>query len=178
MWMLEASSPEIGLGRAVSSMATSLCRLEQETGMYIRFAIGEVPEEHRESIEEEERTYGSFLRIPIKVCQEHDTGSGTYRSFLWQCPHDFLLREQDEYHALSYKTMALWKLAEEQFDAQFIIKIDDDNYVRLDRLAHALGQWVDLGAGALAAVMPLTADVQSCPRLMTPSGMGSKKDRE
>lgn len=54
---------------------------------------------------------------------------------------------QDEYHALSYKTMALWRMAEEQFDVQYLIKVDDDNYVRLDRLAVALGQWHDLGAG-------------------------------
>ena len=54
---------------------------------------------------------------------------------------------QDEYHALSYKTMALWKLAEEQFDAEFVIKADDDNYVRLDRMVHALQQWKALGAG-------------------------------
>ena len=54
---------------------------------------------------------------------------------------------QDEYHALSYKTMALWKMAEEQFDVHFLIKVDDDNYVRLDRLALALAQWQTLEAG-------------------------------
>ena len=57
-------------------------------------------------------------------------------------------RAQDAYHSLSYKTMALWKLAEEQFDAEFVIKVDDDNYVRLDRLTHAIDQWNGLGAGA------------------------------
>ena len=43
--------------------------------------------------------------------------------------------------------MALWKIAEEQFDAEYVIKADDDNYVRLDRMVHALQQWKDLGAG-------------------------------
>lgn len=56
---------------------------------------------------------------------------------------------QDEYHGLSYKTMALWKIAEEGFSADYVIKMDDDNYVRLDRLAHALDQWTQLGAGEL-----------------------------
>lgn len=49
--------------------------------------------------------------------------------------------------ALSYKTLALWRLAEERFEADYVIKIDDDNFVRLDRLAIALGQWSDMGAG-------------------------------
>jgi galactosylxylosylprotein 3-beta-galactosyltransferase len=43
--------------------------------------------------------------------------------------------------------MALWKIAEEEFSADYVIKMDDDNYVRLDRLAHALDQWAQLGAG-------------------------------
>ena len=51
--------------------------------------------------------------------------------------------------ALSYKTLALWRLTEERFEADYVIKVDDDNYVRLDRLAIALGQWADMGAGLL-----------------------------
>ncbi len=35
--------------------------------MQLRFAVGEVPEEHREEIAQEEATYGSFLHIPLKV---------------------------------------------------------------------------------------------------------------
>ena len=53
--------------------------------------------------------------------------------------------------------MALWKLAEEQFDAEFVIKVDDDNYVRLDRLTHAIDQWNGLGAGARHRLTPLYA---------------------
>lgn len=45
----------------------ALGRLERETGIYIRFAIGEVPEEQREAIAQEEEKHGSFLRIPLKV---------------------------------------------------------------------------------------------------------------
>ncbi|KAK9905686.1 hypothetical protein WJX75_004632 [Coccomyxa subellipsoidea] len=95
-----------------------LDRLEDETGMHLRFAVGEVPEEHREEIAQEEAKYGSFLRIPL----------------------------QDHYDTLSYKTMALWKVVEEQYDAQYVLKVDDDNYVRLDRLAIALDQWTEFGA--------------------------------
>lgn len=35
--------------------------------MQLRFAVGEVPEEHREEIAQEEASYGSFLHIPLKV---------------------------------------------------------------------------------------------------------------
>lgn len=35
--------------------------------MQLRFAVGEVPEEHREEIAREEASYGNFLHIPMKV---------------------------------------------------------------------------------------------------------------
>ncbi|KAK9902787.1 hypothetical protein WJX75_005995 [Coccomyxa subellipsoidea] len=95
-----------------------LDRLEQETAIYIRFAVGEAPEEAREEIAAEQAAHGAFMHIPLR----------------------------DDYSVLSYKTLALWRLAEERFEADYVIKVDDDNYVRLDRLAIALGQWTDLGA--------------------------------
>ena len=36
-----------------------------------------------------------------------------------------------------------------RYDADFIVKIDDDKYVRLDRLKMAFPQWKSLGAGML-----------------------------
>ena len=54
---------------------------------------------------------------------------------------------QDEYHALSYKTMALWRLVEDHFDIDYLIKVDDDNFVRLDRLSIATHQWDEENAG-------------------------------
>ena len=56
---------------------------------------------------------------------------------------------QDHYKTLAFKTLAFWQLVIEQYNARFIIKVDDDNYVRLDRLAIAVRQWEDIGAGAL-----------------------------
>lgn len=52
--------------------------------------------------------------------------------------------------------MALWKVVEEQYDAQYVLKVDDDNYVRLDRLAIALDQWTEFGAGdaATTSILP------------------------
>ncbi|CAL5227119.1 g10028 [Coccomyxa viridis] len=90
-----------------------LDKLEEEKGIRIRFTTGLVPDEYKDEIAEEESKYGEFLRIPIK----------------------------DEYHALSYKTMALWRLVEDHFDIDYLIKVDDDNFVRLDRLSIATHQW-------------------------------------
>lgn len=36
-----------------------------------------------------------------------------------------------------------------QYDPQYIVKIDDDVYLRLDRLPHAVQQWHDIRAGGL-----------------------------
>ena len=35
--------------------------------MEVRFAIGEVPKEFKRQIAEEERKFGAFLHIPVKV---------------------------------------------------------------------------------------------------------------
>ena len=35
--------------------------------MEVRFAIGEVPKEFKQQIAEEERKFGAFLHIPVKV---------------------------------------------------------------------------------------------------------------
>ena len=66
---------------------------------------------------------------------------------------------QDEYFALSYKTMALWRLVEDNFEVDYLIKADDDNFVRLDRLSVALTQWDEEDAGESA--LPLL----SAPRV-------------
>lgn len=60
---------------------------------------------------------------------------------------------QDEYHALSYKTMALWRLAEDHFDIDYLIKVDDDNFVRLDRLSIATHQWDEENAGPQSSLL-------------------------
>ena len=47
------------------------CRIYHETGMIIKFAIGEVPAAYDSSIAEEERSHGSFLRIPVEMVCFH-----------------------------------------------------------------------------------------------------------
>lgn len=54
---------------------------------------------------------------------------------------------QDVYNMLSFKTFGFWKAVSKTYRPDYIVKIDDDNYVRLDRLAVALRQWKYMGAG-------------------------------
>lgn len=64
----------------------------------------------------------------------------------------------------------------EQYDAQYIVKVDDDVFMRLDRLPHAVAQWRDIAAGAPLLRMPAcalftgtgVASAARCWRLATP----------
>ena len=58
------------------------------------------------------------------------------------------MQVQDTYKTLTFKTVAFWEVVAQQFSVQYVIKVDDDSYVRLDRLAIAVGQWQAMGAGA------------------------------
>ncbi len=54
---------------------------------------------------------------------------------------------QESYAALNKKTLAFFGTAVKKYDAEYIVKVDDDAFVRLDRLSHAVDQWHRLGAG-------------------------------
>lgn len=64
------------------------------------------------------------------------------------------MRTQDTYKSLTFKTVAFWEVVSQQFNVQYVVKVDDDSYVRLDRLAIALGQWQAMGAGAIPTCAP------------------------
>jgi hypothetical protein len=51
-----------------SSRLLNACehRIYEETGMILKFAIGEVPAQYEAAIQEEEGAFGLFLRIPIE----------------------------------------------------------------------------------------------------------------
>ncbi|KAK9834060.1 hypothetical protein WJX81_006707 [Elliptochloris bilobata] len=102
------------------SDAPEMARLQEETGMVLRFAIGDPPAELEQDILQEEEASGPFLRIPGKV--------------------------RDTYKTLTFKTVAFWEVVAQHFSVQYVIKVDDDSYVRLDRLAIAIGQWQAIGA--------------------------------
>ena len=64
--------------------------------------------------------------------------------------------------------MAFWEVVAQHFTVQYVIKVDDDSYVRLDRLAIAVGQWQAAGAGVLCGTLRCQPDRSAVLRL-TPS---------
>lgn len=114
--------------------------------MIVKFAIGEVPPEHESAIAEEEKAYGAFLRIPIEkvLCMQSMLAKERYR--LCRC-FSPLLTTQDNYKRLTFKTVAFWEQVSSTYSVKYVVKVDDDSYVRLDRLPIALGQWAGMGSG-------------------------------
>ena len=58
---------------------------------------------------------------------------------------------QDIYQRLTFKTVAFWEVVSNLYNVNYVIKVDDDSYVRLDRLSIAVSQWANMGAGVLCA---------------------------
>lgn len=49
--------------------------------------------------------------------------------------------------SLTRKTLVFLQYVFERYDAEYIVKVDDDVYLRTDRLPHILSQWKLHGAG-------------------------------
>ena len=49
--------------------------------------------------------------------------------------------------SLTQKTLAFLKAAVSSHNARYIVKVDDDVYLRTDRLTHALLQYEEISAG-------------------------------
>ena len=54
---------------------------------------------------------------------------------------------QEAYASLTTKTLVFLQLVISQFDAEYIVKVDDDVYLRTERLPYAMAQWSKHGAG-------------------------------
>lgn len=114
--------------------------------MVLRFAIGSPPAELELEIQQEEGAAGPFLRIPGKARLQNGMSlvqEGAVAGPLSRAP----LQVQDTYKTLTFKTVAFWEVVAQHFSVQYVVKVDDDSYVRLDRLAIAVGQWQAMGAG-------------------------------
>ena len=53
---------------------------------------------------------------------------------------------EENYKTLTVKTLAFLTAVLEQYTPQYIIKVDDDVYLRLDRVPSAISQWAARGA--------------------------------
>lgn len=185
----------------------SLCRVEKQTGMLFRFAIGHSENRAQEAaMNKEIEEKGAFLRLPIQVglqppvtrhpwdlrtddfadlkvnamvnlkdsesnCHNHLYIGGIvplldiswlYRSRI--ALHQELLRNicqswqvviaaskfvQEAYASLTTKTLVFLQVVIAQYDADYIVKVDDDVYLRTDRLPYAMAQWTQHRAGLL-----------------------------
>ncbi|XP_024400805.1 probable beta-1,3-galactosyltransferase 14 [Physcomitrium patens] len=95
------------------STPEKLASLEKSTGLVFRFVIGHTADSRKMKALEEE-------------AEEHK---------------DFLCIDSEEtYNKLNLKTLAYFRTAYALFDAEFYMKIDDDIYLRPDRLATLLSK--------------------------------------
>lgn len=95
------------------STPEGLTKMEESTGLVFRFVIGHTEDAHKMKALEEE-------------VAEHQ---------------DFMLIDVDEkYSKLNHKTLAFFRTAYSLYDADFYMKMDDDIYLRPDRLAALLAK--------------------------------------
>ncbi|XP_050215398.1 probable beta-1,3-galactosyltransferase 14 [Mercurialis annua] len=91
----------------------SLQRLEESTGLALRFVIGKTNDKSKmETLKSEVAEYDDFLLLDI----------------------------EEQYSKLPYKTLAFFRAAYALFDAEFYVKADDDIYLRPDRLSLLLAK--------------------------------------
>ncbi|KAL0855302.1 hypothetical protein Bca101_060455 [Brassica carinata] len=90
-----------------------LRRLEESTGLAIRFIIGKTKDEAKMAeLRREIAEYDDFILLDI----------------------------EEEYRKLPYKTLAFFKAAYALYDSEFYVKADDDIYLRPDRLSLLLAK--------------------------------------
>ncbi|CAK9151690.1 unnamed protein product [Ilex paraguariensis] len=90
-----------------------LQRLEEATGLVIRFVIGRTSDKSKMAeVRKEVAEYDDFILLDI----------------------------EEEYSKLPYKTLAFFKAAYALFNSEFYVKADDDIYLRPDRLSLLLAK--------------------------------------
>ncbi len=55
---------------------------------------------------------------------------------------------QEQYNSLTNKTVAFLQLVTSIYEPQYIVKADDDVYLRVDRIPYAVKQWSTFQSGA------------------------------
>ncbi|KAK9803488.1 hypothetical protein WJX73_007726 [Symbiochloris irregularis] len=97
----------------------ALDRYFQDTGLVLRFVIGHSNSQEQErALDAEAAEFGGFLRLSL----------------------------QEGYSSLTDKTLEFLRTASRQYDARYIVKVDDDVFLRVDRLPHAFRQWDEIHA--------------------------------
>ncbi|KAL3152446.1 hypothetical protein ABBQ32_001493 [Trebouxia sp. C0010 RCD-2024] len=90
------------------------CRLETDTNMVMRFIIGQTLDQAQDAdLVAEANQYGGFMRLHL----------------------------QEQYNSLTNKTVAFLRAVTSHYSPRYIVKADDDVYLRVDRLPYAIKQW-------------------------------------
>ncbi|KAK9828752.1 hypothetical protein WJX72_001925 [[Myrmecia] bisecta] len=112
----------------------ALDRFEADSSIVIRFVIGHSDNAAMEAdIMKEERLYGGFWRLPL----------------------------QEGYSGLTAKTLMFLTAAARRYNARYIVKVDDDVYLRVARLPPAVQQWTQDGAEYVGCMK--TGDIVTSP---------------
>jgi galactosylxylosylprotein 3-beta-galactosyltransferase len=97
----------------------ALDELQAASGLVVRFVIGHSADAAAEgAVRSEAAAHGGFLRLPL----------------------------QEGYDSLTNKTLTFLRHVAATYDAAYVIKADDDVYLRLDRVPPAVAQWGAAGA--------------------------------
>ncbi|WIA20768.1 hypothetical protein OEZ85_005132 [Tetradesmus obliquus] len=92
---------------------------ESEHSVVLRFIIGSSANASDElALQQEEQEHGDFMRLPL----------------------------QEDYRALPNKTRTFFRAVTQQWDPDWVIKMDDDVYLNTARLLDAARQWDVMGA--------------------------------
>ncbi|GMH42893.1 hypothetical protein BSKO_10812 [Bryopsis sp. KO-2023] len=92
----------------------ALDEFEEKTGVVVKFVMGHSIDESREwDVKVEEQKYGKFLRLDV----------------------------EEGYLQLADKTLLFIRTVVKLYEPEYILKVDDDVYFRLDRVPHAVRQW-------------------------------------
>lgn len=107
------------------SSEAKLARLEADTGIRFRFIVGYLQDPVAQAaLDQEQRDHQDFL----------------------------VLKVQETYENLVLKVYTFLQDVQAMYNPEFIIKTDDDVYIRPDRLAQAIPQWQAKGSGYIGAM--------------------------
>ena len=125
----------------------------------LRFVIGHSDNEAQEAqMNREIEDNGAFLRLPVKAsAYHHRLGCPCQRvpglptpallAFVECRGKGVFLRLQEAYLSLTKKTLVFLQEVTQHYDADYIIKVDDDVFLRVDRVPTVIAQWKEGKAG-------------------------------
>ena len=113
--------------------------------MVFRFVIGYAADSaQEEELAAEIAANGAFLRLDIQVCCLLVANDRLRLAFLL---YNSVCAPQEAYLSLTRKTLVFLQHVTRMYEPQYIIKADDDVFLRTDRLPLAIAHWRKEDAG-------------------------------